>query len=686
MPSPELHTWLESLWGPAQEEGESEEDAAARQQFQRHIASLLANRVTGNQLCTASDEWVYNQIRTDPSDLTGSLVQPTPMLSKPPTSVSMTGPTPSPSAGQEQTRQEAPLLIEGKCSRETEDSVQQAVDLWIRSKRPVAAVKKLSGIAQEDGQCCSPFREFSRLFLGPNAPIADVNNGTKEQLLRVLRSQQAPGQRGRRDEGWRMLAAYGEAQLLFLADDMTSASDIVANTLHPNRSVFTHEIDRNAEEQHGAIVDRIRESRIASRSHEVRFSTVASDDQREAVRVLQESAEVAGVRLDVLGARDPYHGHETKLRLYHDWVQNLEVPDEALVVLIDAYDVLLGASAGSIGERFRAVYPKHGVVFAAERSLWPDAALEPAYPLPPTIDPSTLAEMLKSKGQAKSGARSLKSKKAPQGWDWSSTTTGRPRYLNSGTIIGYRWAVEYMLATLRLNYGAVALCGPDDQRSFHRFFLEHRHLVTLDYHTVLFQTLHMLYESVTVDSGGDIIFGAGDALSGGSAETFAARNQLNDWIQTPCAVHGNGGDGKSYYDRLSLAWRRVQRSGGSEVEVVEPLKTTEAKFLYLSGDLEGAAAAYAIAGETISLPLFDRAESVYNLAVVRAELGEFDEATKAYRKALNLLPDNIDAMLNLAILISGMDPKARPAVPPDGTDMEVAYDLVKDALKVDPAA
>ena len=42
-----------------------------------------------------------------------------------------------------------------------------------------------------------------------------------------------------------------------------------------------------------------------------------------------------------------YHGHETKLSLYDDWLRDLRIhaPRDTVVAFVDGYDVLLSAAA-----------------------------------------------------------------------------------------------------------------------------------------------------------------------------------------------------------------------------------------------------------------------------------------------------------------------------------------------------
>ena len=96
----------------------------------------------------------------------------------------------------------------------------------------------------------------------------------------------------------------------------------------------------------------------------------------------------------VLGLGQPYSGHETKLRNYHQWLGSGAVPGGALVALVDAYDILLSPAFSEIPWRFTHFF-QHPIVFAGERSLWPDDALEPLYAPPPGTTPPAVPRNLR---------------------------------------------------------------------------------------------------------------------------------------------------------------------------------------------------------------------------------------------------------------------------------------------------
>lgn len=254
-----------------------------------------------------------------------------------------------------------------------------------------------------------------------------------------------------------------------------------------------------------------------------------------------------------------------------------------MVCLVDAYDVLALPAAGELTERFeRAGKP---LLFAAERSLWPDEALQALYPdAPAEAAPAEAAS-------AASGAPAAASRTA--------ASISPVRFLNSGTVVGRAWALRFMLRTVR-SYGALSLCGPDDQRAFHRFFLAHRRLVALDYGQRAFQTLHFLREPLRVDGRGQVWMGAVGSSS------------------APCLVHGNGGDGKRAFARVVKGWAEALRTG--KPTLVQPPPFALGILRFREGDAEGAAAAFRDGAASEEEPLL-RLDCAYNLGVALTELG-----------------------------------------------------------------
>jgi hypothetical protein len=180
----------------------------------------------------------------------------------------------------------------------------------------------------------------------------------------------------------------------------------------------------------------------------VHFLSVASN-LTDNVRMLQLSAVLSGVHLVTLGLGEPWGGYCDKLKWYLAWLSSTSatVFDDDVVVLLDAYDVLLFPAIGSIGARFKetAATP---IVFCAENGVYPEAASALFY-------------------RRGGGARVA-------------------RFLNSGCIVGRVGQVREMLEEVLSRSDVFA----DDQQLYTRFALAHPGLVSLDVDSTLFLTTH----------------------------------------------------------------------------------------------------------------------------------------------------------------------------------------------------
>ena len=138
--------------------------------------------------------------------------------------------------------------------------------------------------------------------------------------------------------------------------------------------------------------------------------------------------------------------HTGKIRGIHDFFMNAKhVADQDLVLIVDGYDVWFQLPPGVLLERYNSItrsankrlrkqygvstYQEDGqkeqdcmfsqsVVFAADKLCWPNAAEDPACA---AVPPSTLPKSVYG----------MDTDKDPQAF------LNRPRYLNSGTVIGH---------------------------------------------------------------------------------------------------------------------------------------------------------------------------------------------------------------------------------------------------------
>lgn len=239
----------------------------------------------------------------------------------------------------------------------------------------------------------------------------------------------------------------------------------------------------------------------------LRAVTVASHDKKE-LQWLRASAAAAGVELTVLGLGQPWRGLGSKVTAVRTWLADVAADD--VVMLVDAYDVLLFPSASP--EAFLGRFREFGapLLFGAERKCSPDKGAAAAY--------------------------------APLG-------SGEAfRFLNSGQYMGYAAAVKAMLdevdLDLALHYahrGADPL-EVDDQRWFTRFFLanEPSGRVALDRGAKVFSTtLEVEPEDILV-----------------TPNPVAVRSALTG--SDPLLMHGNGYGRATWYDAVArlraLGW------------------------------------------------------------------------------------------------------------------------------------
>ncbi|MEM7193412.1 MAG: glycosyltransferase family 25 protein [Pseudomonadota bacterium] len=171
--------------------------------------------------------------------------------------------------------------------------------------------------------------------------------------------------------------------------------------------------------------------------------TVASDPDKAAL--LTESLDRFSVPYRVLGCGQSWRGGDMtgtgggqKINLLREALGDLD--DDTVVLFMDGYDTLVNANSASL-LRMYARYD-HDIVFAAEKSCWPDGSLASQYPESPT----------------------------------------EYRYLNSGSFIGSAGALKKLAAESIDD-------SEDDQLYFTRAFLSGDHDMAVDIGCNLFQTL-----------------------------------------------------------------------------------------------------------------------------------------------------------------------------------------------------
>jgi hypothetical protein len=279
--------------------------------LQGHAHALHANRVDGAALCFGPPGWIREQFH--------------PAANYSSSGSSIDGSTPSSTHA---------------CGARANELVDQALALWHGNSgagpRPSAALDALSAAALADGQCCAPFREFSRFFLGGNSPFIQLRDAAaKEEALqaawRVWRQPlpppatigSAPDARAASlASQWRLLAGYATAHALFYGPqgDKAAAADVfrdlLALPMDTDAAAAASKVAAGA-----SSADTAASAGSSSSSQAAVFATVASEERPE-LGHLRASALRAGVVLQVLGLGEKYEGHETKLRLYDAWLSS----------------------------------------------------------------------------------------------------------------------------------------------------------------------------------------------------------------------------------------------------------------------------------------------------------------------------------------------------------------------------
>ena len=239
--------------------------------------------------------------------------------------------------------------------------------------------------------------------------------------------------------------------------------------------------------------------------------SVATEENDMTLR-LRDTCLMYNLPIHIVGIGVPWNGGDLsagpggahKIILLREYLETtyggeLKKHDNTIIVFVDGYDVVANLSKKKLLERYHELYSNQ-IVFAAERSCWPDKKLANDYPLPPN--------------------------------------TTFPRYLNSGLFMG---PVAKILQLLNDPNMIECKPGDDDQLLYTKMFLSNKYQVVLDYEQSLFQCLSM--ESNLVD-----------------LNHLSPWLEFNK--RRPAFVHGNGGVvDKCWFERLqsysAIGWNRV---------------------------------------------------------------------------------------------------------------------------------
>ena len=289
-----------------------------------------------------------------------------------------------------------------------------------------------------------------------------------------------------------------QANILFSKLEKLNAYSVVfpeGNLANPEKGAF-----QNSETGKGEIMELKSKQDYINNGLRVKFVTAATEET-DGLGRLKDSAVRYGIPLEVLGIKKDWTGGNVsrlenpgggqKINLLKEYLEsNKELEDNDFIVFVDGYDVIFTGPTEFILERYKEFDCK--VLFAAERSCWPDEGLASSYP----------------------------------------EVNSPYKYLNSGTFIG---TVSELKRITEEHIEDTA----DDQLYYAKKLLSNEYDMQLDYECKIFQTtegswLDMKYVIDNKSAG----LGLGD--------------MTNTLFQTkPCIVHGNGSPrAKTFFNRV----------------------------------------------------------------------------------------------------------------------------------------
>ena len=288
-----------------------------------------------------------------------------------------------------------------------------------------------------------------------------------------------------------------QANILFSKMEKLNAYSVRVgqNLASPEKGAF-----ESSETGKGEIMELKTKRDYINNTLKVKVITAATEET-DGLRRLKESAIRYGIPLKVLGIEKDWTGGNVsrlenpgggqKINLLKEYLnRDEELNDDDLVLFVDGYDVMFTGPIEFFLERYKEFDCK--VLFAAERSCWPDEGLASSYP---EVE-----------------------------WPY--------KYLNSGTFIGTaselkRITEEHIEDTA------------DDQLYYAKKFLSNEYDMKLDYRCKIFQTTEGCWNDMKyVIENKDAGLGLGD--------------MTNTLFQTkPCVVHGNGSPkAKVFFNRI----------------------------------------------------------------------------------------------------------------------------------------
>ena len=258
-----------------------------------------------------------------------------------------------------------------------------------------------------------------------------------------------------------------------------------------------HEYESNP---HVAGGHRIRVYNSAAGQPVVHWITMASKPS-DRLHNLQYTAQLAGIDLKVVGQEKEDHAstkefnYSDKVKAFHEYLELnsrnslhnqhlsttdrnlLPIADNDLVVMVDAYDVLLLPHARALGRRFQQS-AQHPIIFCVEHGIYPEYS----------------SAFVGQRGDAYDNSYSIsdsEGKVEGKGDGNPHTNTGYDpalgaKFLNSGCIIGRAGQLRAMVHAAHVNGNAFR----NDQQFYVRYQLTYPDVVGLDLSQNLFFTGH----------------------------------------------------------------------------------------------------------------------------------------------------------------------------------------------------
>ena len=190
-----------------------------------------------------------------------------------------------------------------------------------------------------------------------------------------------------------------------------------------------------------------------------------NERNNEHKKLLEEKLKYYGYDYKFLGEGDEWKGFGTKIQAYQNFIRNVNLKDDDILIIIDSRDIYVNRKSNEIGRVFEELYKKRGgdldknlkLIFSSESGCCTPGISE------------------ESKQKMKNIGLEYENMKKDDG----------NYYLNSGMVIGYVKAYK----EIYLNFQIELI--DDDQSKITNFWLNNNlDKIILDYGQVLFSNTH----------------------------------------------------------------------------------------------------------------------------------------------------------------------------------------------------